>query len=116
MTTHNDKNLKYESSKVEKNIFSENIFDNWDIDEKYFIDAAKNILDFYLSIPEVYEISCLAGFEYKTISFDFLFCNGAKTHQINKEYRDKDYVADIITFAIFADSEEKFIFYDEINL
>ena len=36
MTTHNDKNLKYESSKVEKNIFSENIFDNWDIDEKYF--------------------------------------------------------------------------------
>ena len=47
MTTHNDKNLKYESSKVEKNIFSENIFDNWDIDEKYFIDAAKNILDFY---------------------------------------------------------------------
>lgn len=116
MTTHNDKNLKYESSKVEKNIFSENIFDNWDIDEKYFIDAAKNILDFYLSIPEVYEISCLAGFEYKTISFDFLFCNGAKTHQINKEYRDKDYVADIITFAIFADSEEKFIFDDEINL
>ena len=35
MTTHNDKNLKYESSKVEKNIFSENIFDNWDIDMYY---------------------------------------------------------------------------------
>ena len=116
MTTHNDKNLKYESSKVEKNIFSENIFDNWDIDEKYFIDAAKNIVDFQLSIPEVYEISCLAGFEYKTISVDFLFCNGAKTHQINKEYRDKDYVADIITFAIFADDENSFVFVGDINL
>ena len=41
MTTHNDKNLKYESSKVEKNIFSENIFDNWDIDEKYFDQMSK---------------------------------------------------------------------------
>ena len=116
MTINNNEDYKYDPEKVDKNIFSENIYEAWQIDEKYFIDAAKNILDFYLSIPEVYEISCLAGFEYKTISFDFLFCNGAKTHQINKEYRDKDYVADIITFAIFADSEEKFIFDDEINL
>ena len=35
---------------------------------------------------------------------------------VNKEYRKKDYVADIITFAIFADSEEKFVFDGEINL
>ena len=56
--------------------------------------------------------------EFDTISFDILYCNGEKTHQINKEYRDKDYVADIITFAIFADTapEERFIFDNEINL
>lgn len=113
----NNKNLsKYNSSAVEMNIFSENIFKNWEIDEKYFIDAAKKILDFYLSISDVYQTCCLNGFEYETISFDFLFCDGEKTHQINKEYRNKDYVADIITFAIFADSEEKFIFDGEINL
>ena len=37
-------------------------------------------------------------------------------NSLNKEYREKDYPADIITFAIFADSEEKFIFDGEINL
>ena len=38
--------------------------------------------------------------------------------QKEQEYRDKDYVADIITFAIFADTapEERFIFDNEINL
>ena len=35
-----------------------------------------------------------------------------------KEYREKDYPADIITFAIFADTpvEERFVFDGEINL
>ena len=90
------------------NIFSENIYEGWEVDEKKFIDIAKKILDFYLS--EVLEQSCLNGFEYDTISFDFLYCDSKKTHEINREYREKDYPADIITFAIFADSEEKFIF------
>lgn len=96
------------------NIFSENIYPDWEVDEKKFIDIAKKILDFYLS--EVLEQSCLNGFEYDTISFDFLYCDSKKTHEINREYREKDYPADIITFAIFADSEEKFIFDGEINL
>lgn len=45
-----------------------------------------------------------------------MYCDNEKTHEINKEYRNKDYIADIITFSIFADSEEKFIFDKEINL
>lgn len=96
------------------NLFSENIYSDWEIDEKYFIDKAREILSFYMS--EVYEKSCLNGFDFDTISFDFLYCDSVKTHEINREYRDKDYPADIITFAIFADSEEKFIFDGEINL
>lgn len=98
------------------NIFSENIYEYWNINERTFIDIAKKILKFYLSIQEVYEKSCLNGFDYKVISFDFLYCDSVKTHEINREYRNKDYPADIITFAIFADSEEKFIFDGEINL
>ena len=96
------------------NIFSENIYESWQIDEKFFINTARKILEFYLS--EVSEKSCLNGFQYDTISFDFLYCDSVKTHEINREYRNKDYPADIITFAIFADSEEKFIFDGEINL
>ena len=97
-------------------IISENIFPDWEIEEEKYIDIAKKILKFYLSLPEVNEACCLKGFDYESISFDFLYCDSKKTHEINKEYRNKDYPADIITFAIFADSEEKFIFDGEINL
>ena len=97
-------------------VVNENIYQEWKIDEKKYIDIAKKILKFYLSLPEVSNSSCLNGFEYKSISFDILYCDSKKTHEINREYRNKDYPADIITFAIFADSEEKFIFDGEINL
>ena len=97
-------------------IFSENIFPDWEIDEKKFINIAKKLLKYYLAKPEVYEKSALYGHDYSTVSFDFLYCDSVKTHEINREYRNKDYPADIITFAIFADSDEKFIFDGEINL
>lgn len=98
------------------NIFSENIFPDWNINEKRFIQTAKKILKFYLEQPEINENCCLQGQVFNTVSFDFLYCDSVKTHEINREYRDKDYPADIITFAIFADSDEKFIFDGEINL
>lgn len=97
-------------------IFSENIYPDWQIEEKKFINIAKKLLKFYISKPEVYQKSALCGHDYNTVSFDFLYCDSRKTHEINIEYRNKDYPADIITFAIFADSEEKFIFDGEINL
>lgn len=95
-------------------IITENINDNYKINEKKFIIVAKKVLTYYLS--KIKDISCLKELEYKKISFDILYCDSIKTHEINKEYRNKDYPADIITFAIFADSEEKFIFDGEINL
>ncbi len=101
---------------VKLNIFSENIYENWPVDELKFINIAKKILRYYMSKPDVYSASCLSGFDFDTISFDFLYCDSVKTHEINREYREKDYPADIITFAIFADSEEKFVFDGEINL
>jgi probable rRNA maturation factor len=50
------------------------------------------------------------------LTFDILFCDSRKTHEINRDYREKDYPADIITFAIFADDEMKFVLDDDINL
>lgn len=97
------------------NIFSENIHP-FEIDESKALEKAKKIISFYLKEKEVFEKSCLFGFDFDTISFDILYCGSEKTHEINKEYRQKDYAADIITFAIFADSEEKFIFDGEVNL
>ena len=97
-------------------IISENIYPKWQIEEEKFINLAKSILSFYLKIPNVISKCCLEGYRYETISFDILYCDSVKTHEINKEYRNKDYPADIITFAIFADSEDRFVFDGEINL
>ncbi len=63
---------------IDYNIFTENIYADWVIDEKLFIDRARNILKFYLSVPEVYEACCLNGFDYDTVSFDFLYCDSKK--------------------------------------
>lgn len=98
------------------NIFSENIHPALELDEKKALDRAKNILKFYLNEENIFSRSCLSNKDFNCLSFDILYCDNEKTHQINKEYRGKDYPADIITFAVFADSEEKFIFDGEINL
>lgn len=97
------------------NIFSENIT-ALDVDEKKAITIAKKILKFYLSDKDIFAKSTLANQKFNTLSFDILYADSKKTHEINLEYRHKDYVADIITFAIFADGEEKFVFDGEINL
>lgn len=98
------------------NIFSENIHTGVKVDEIAAISAAKIILKHYLSTPIIFDNSCLFGRCFKSLSFDIVYCDSQKTHEINNEYRQKDYAADIITFAIFADGEEKFVFDGEINL
>lgn len=100
------------------NIYIENEYEGWKPNEKDIINNAQAIINFFLQTPEIMENCCLKKYEYEKISFDFLLCNSEKTHEINREYRAKDYPADIITFAVFADSpeEEKFVLDLEINL
>lgn len=96
------------------NIFTENIYPNWDVNEKDIIEKTRKMLKHY--IAALCEQSCLYGKEYKSITLDIVFTDSEKTHELNRDYRDKDYPADIITFAIFADDENSFIFDGDINL
>ena len=96
------------------NIFTENIYTSWQVDEKDVIAKTRKMLEFYIS--ELDSSSCLAGYKYNSITLDIVFCDSVKTHELNREYRDKDKPADIITFAIFADDENRFVFDDDINL
>src|SRR5574344_3118307 len=98
------------------NIFSENEHDSVIVDEKKALLVAKKILRFYLKNTDIFDNSCLVNQIFDTISFDILYTTSEKTHNVNLEYRKKDYEADIITFAIFADSEDKFVFDGEFNL
>lgn len=96
------------------NIFTENIYPDWELDEFEIIKNTRKIVRYYLD--QLTDISCLEGFDFDTLTFDILFCDSEKTHQINRDYREKDYPADIITFAIFADDDAKFVLDNEINL
>ena len=100
------------------NIECKNEFQDWDVDFEKVKQTAKSLLEYFLKQPEIYDNCCLKDYEYETISFDFMFCGSGNTHTINLEYRSKDYPADIITFAVFADSEkeERFVLDGEINL
>ncbi len=99
---------------MEINIFTENVFESWKVDEKDVIEKTRSMLEFY--IKDIGEKSCLYGKRYNSITLDIVFCNSDKTQELNRDYRDKDYPADIITFAIFADDENSFIFDGDINL
>lgn len=99
---------------TEINIFTENIYPEWKLNEKEVIQKSRKILEYY--VKKLGDKSCLAGYSYKSLTLDMVFCNSDRTHEINREYRKKDKPADIITFAIFADDENRFVFDGDINL
>ena len=96
------------------NIFTENIFPSWNLDEKDVIEKTRLMLKHLINV--LGHQSCLDGREYDSITLDIVFCDSEKTHELNRDYRDKDKPADIITFAIFADDENSFVFDGDINL
>lgn len=96
------------------NVFTENLYPDWKIDEKDVIKKTKTLLKHYIEV--LGEKSCLKDYKYKSITLDIVFCDSSKTHELNRDYRDKDKPADIITFAIFADDENRFVFDNDINL
>lgn len=103
---------------AEYNIFLENTYPEYKIDEKKVYDDTVKMAEFLLGTDEVMQASCLNDVDYETLCFDIVLMNNEEIHRINKEYRHKDSPTDVITFAIFADSpeEEKFVFDGEVNL
>ena len=69
--------------KTKFHIFSENIYPEWEIDEKKYITSAKKLLKYYLSKESVYADCALNGFEYNTISFDILYLPESKTRELS---------------------------------
>lgn len=96
------------------NIFPINKQEVWELDEKDIIDKTRTMLEHYVKV--LGKKSCLAGYKYNSITLDIVFCDSEKTHELNRTYRNKDMPADIITFAIFADDENRFVFDGDINL
>lgn len=103
---------------ITTNIFIENIYEEFPFDEVSFHNDVKKMFEYALTLPEIISDYCLKGKKFSTIVFDIVLCNDEEIWRINREYRKIDRPTDVITFAIFADSnpEEAFIFDGEINL
>ena len=67
-------------------------------------------------IEEVKNNSAVYGFDFDTLAFDILFVDDKTIHSINKEYRKKDSPTDVITFALFADDDNKLVINKTIEL
>ena len=95
---------------INKNIdcLIENVNDDFEIDVEYWSQISQKLFNNLISYPEV-QSCCLLDLkdEFDDIFFDITFTDAEETHELNKTYREKDYPADIITFALFADSEDK---------
>jgi len=75
----------------------------------FLIPNSIKILSYFLQQKEITDSYCLKGFDFKSVSFDILFTDDAEIEKINTQYRSKTGATDVITFALFADSEPKFL-------
>ena len=103
---------------MEINVFLENTYEEYKIDEVSLYNSCKKIADYIFSQKEIIEKSCLKDLSDKNIFFDIVLMNNEEIHRINRDYRQKDSPTDVITFALFADApkEEQFIFDNEVHL
>jgi len=100
------------------NIFIENAYDEYEIDEVSVYNNTVKMADAVFSDKNLIKNSCLSNHKFKSVCFDIVLVNNEDIRRINREYRNKDAHTDVITFAVFADSpaDEQFIIDGDINL
>lgn len=77
-----------------------------DIDGNIFLQNAEKIAKNIIN-SDVLNSSPIKKYDFSNtdVEFDIMFCDNNEIHEINKNYRGKDSETDVITFALFADSE-----------
>lgn len=83
-----------------------NLSSEEDINEDIFVQNAVKITQGIIE-SEILVQSPIADADFATndVSIDIMLCDNETIHTINRDYRGKDAPTDVITFALFADSE-----------
>ena len=63
----------------------------------------KQLTEFIIKTPEVYEKSCLKNKAVDELAIGIVFCDDEFIHKVNKEYRGMDRPTDVISFALYSD-------------
>lgn len=92
----------------------ENIHPDFETDPGYFEGKTSEIFEKILNITGDYEH--LKPFKKADFDFDIIFCDDEKITEINSRYRKKNSPTDVITFALFFDSEQKIVVENVVNL
>ena len=74
------------------------------------------IVNLLFEIEDIKKNSAIKGFRVDCLSFDIIFTDDVEIRKINREYRNKDCATDVITFALFADDTNKFVFDKRVEL
>lgn len=79
-----------------------------EIDEDVFLQKATAITEKIVNL-DILDSSPIKDYNFLStnIEFDVMFCSNDEIHAINRDYRGKDKDTDVITFALFADSEPR---------
>ena len=80
----------------------------FDISLKSCKKDIEDILKILLSIPEI-KRSVIFKKDISKIRFDVSFCNNETIKNINRDYRNKDSITDVITFSLFCDDKNSVI-------
>lgn len=83
-----------------------NLTSQEDINEETFVQNAIKITQSIIE-SEILAQSPIADADLATnvVGIDIMLCDNETIHTINRDYRSKDAPTDVITFALFADSE-----------
>lgn len=89
------------------------------VNELKFEEIGAKMLNYVLNNQEIISLSELSEYDVSNITFnvDILICDDKKIQELNLQYRGKDKPTDVLSFALFADSpDNRIVFEDTISL
>lgn len=84
--------------------------------EDELVQYSKKMLSYAVEHKKFSDKFNIDSIENYKLNFDLMLCNNDFIKQINSEYRNIDASTDVITFAIYSDSEDTLIVDSVINL
>ena len=92
-----------------KAVFQVSKSDKVKVSQSFYKKRTKDILDILFNFAPIKK-SKVFNYDISKIKFSIVFCSNQTIQRINKEYRSKDKVTDVITFSLFCDDDNPIVY------